>query len=93
MEPEALANRPDLPTYLGEHYRAFKRLTTRRPPAAFGGICPIPLSEILAYITIFGTDDESLFVDVVCTADAMLVRRIAEKEKAMADAKSKPKTS
>jgi hypothetical protein len=74
-----------------EYYRAFRRLSTRRP-SSFGGISPIPLSEIRAYLAIFETDDEATFVDVVCAADSILMKRIVEREKAKAEAKSKAGT-
>ena len=50
-----------------------------------GGVSPISLSDILAYLQLFGTDDEEFFVAVICKVDTLFLKNFVDK----ADAKSK----
>jgi hypothetical protein len=89
IEPNALASKPDLPAYLLEYYRAFRTLSTRRPFGAMGGISPISLSDMLAYIALYETDDPDFFVSVICRVDSMYLKHYIEKSNANSKARTK----
>lgn len=79
-EPRTLQNRPDVPYELLEFYRAFLTLATRRQRSGMGEINPIPFTDILAYIELFGTSDEEMFVSHVIAMDLALIRHISERK-------------
>lgn len=87
-EPEALASKPVPHGYLMEYLRAFRLLHTRRSPSPFGGVNPISLMEMQAYLEIFGCWDIEEFVDVMVVADSAIMSYMAEKAQAAEEAKS-----
>lgn len=76
-EPKALENRPMMYEWMKEYFKAFNTLSQTRQ---FGmGPNPISLSEILAYISIFGTDDREAFVHHVLMMDEAFLSSQAAK--------------
>lgn len=78
--PEALESKPDLSPYLTEAYKAFRILSTRRP-VGFSGICPIPMTDILAYVTLFAIEDIEDFVAWVTVADLAFIKHVRSMKK------------
>ena len=71
--PLALQNKPKLPIYLSEYYEAFWVISHGRSVGM--GIGSIPVSEILAYLQIFPTDDPALFVYLIYEMDEVYLER------------------
>lgn len=80
-EPSTLENKPELTGPMIEYYKAFRTLSTRRPPSGMGGISPIPLSDMKVYIEMFETDDMETFVSVVSAADVALINHVSKTRK------------
>lgn len=69
LEPPALLNRPDCPVWLYSYLRAFHKLSRTRDFSSGGDLLPIKLSEIKAYIDLFGADDIEMFIEIIMSTD------------------------
>lgn len=78
VEPTALENQPSLPGWLAEYYKAFRILSTRRH-RSMDGLQPISLTDVLAYVEMFGTIDDDLdtFVGHVIRMDSTFLKFVA----------------
>jgi len=77
-----------LDEYARIYLEAFWLLSISRPVSGFGGTCPIPLSEIKAYLDLFQVErqeDREAYVLVLKRIDLEYIKIMNEKE----DAKSK----
>lgn len=77
---------------MGEYLRAFRTLSGTRQ---FGmGPNPITLTEILAYLKIWGSDDTETFIKYILLMDEAYLNakaRKAERERAQREAQAKAK--
>ncbi len=81
MKVAALQNRPTLNQWVADYWKAFQVLGGSRA-ASQGGIGPIPLSEIVAYMdTVYLRDvDERLtFIKMIQSLDNIYVKHINDK--------------
>ena len=81
MEVPALQNRPTLSQWVSEYWGAFQVLSGSRA-AGQGGIGPIPLSEIVAYmecIYLHDVDDRLVFITMIQGLDSVYVKFINER--------------
>lgn len=95
MEVFALQNRPSLNKWVNEYWEAFQVLIQSRAVHQ-GGIGPIPLSEIVAYIDcvyIRDVDDRLTFIKMIQSLDNVYVKHINTKaqQRAKADRAKRPK--
>lgn len=91
MEVPALQNRPTLSQWVIEYWEAFQLLGNSRIPHQ-GGVGPIPLTEIVAYLdTIFLVDvDERLkTVKMIQSLDKVYCKHINERAAAQREAEAK----
>ena len=83
MEVEALKNRPRLNMWTIEYWEAFQTLSSSRTLHQ-GGIGPIPLSEMVAYMDatyLIDVDDRLRFITMMQALDKVYVKHINEKAK------------
>ena len=91
MEVEALRTRPKLTQWTIEYWDAFQRLSSSRT-AHQGGIGPIPLSEIVAYLNVMNirdVDDRLTYIKMIQSLDSVYVKHINEKAKRDAESRRK----
>lgn len=75
---DALRNRPRLKAWNLDYYNAFNVLSSSRP-SGMGGVGPIPLSEILAYFSIFeihDPDDRVTYITMMQSLDSVYLSHI-----------------
>lgn len=77
LSPQSLEDKPDLHEWMVEYLNGFEVLNRTRQMGM--GIQPIQLSEILAYLQIFGTLDAERFVTHVVTMDSAYLGVMAKK--------------
>jgi hypothetical protein len=79
MDPLALKNRPPCYGWMGEYLKAFNVLSSSRQYGM--GPNPIQLTEILAYIELFGTSDKMSLIQYVLRMDeAYLTTKAKQQE-------------
>ena len=81
MKVPALQNRPTLTRWVTEYWEAFQILGSSRT-AHQGGIGPIPLSEIVAYMDVVylrDIDERLTFVTMIQSLDNVYVKHINDK--------------
>jgi hypothetical protein len=73
--PPALVNQPDIPLYLCDITHAFKILSPQRNIGM--EVCPITLSDIKAYIDLFGEPllGRELFVNLLSQVDQTFLEK------------------
>ena len=77
MSPKALESRPVVYDWMVEYLKAFDTLNATRQ---FGmGPNPIQLSEILAYLQVFETDDPEVMIHYTLLMDQSFLTAQAEK--------------
>ena len=94
MEVQALQNRPALTQWVIEYWEAFQILGNSRIPYQ-GGIGPIPLTEIVAYmeaIYLCDVDERLKMIKMIHSLDAVYVKHVNDKAKRQADSKKKAPT-
>ena len=96
-EVPALQNRPALNRWVCEYWDAFQVLIQSRAIHQ-GGIGPIPLSEIVAYIDcvyIRDVDDRLTFIKMIQSLDNVYVTHVNKKaqQRAKADRAKRPKVT
>lgn len=75
----ALANRPNLSQWVIEYFNAFNLLSESRNITASGYVCPIPLTEIAAYLSMFpvgGMDEREYFIMMIRTLDSVYLEHV-----------------
>lgn len=81
MEVKALQNRPTLTQWVVEYWEAFQLLSGSR--ATFqGGVGPIPISEIVAYMEaayITDADERLRMIKMIQSLDTVYVKHVNEK--------------
>jgi hypothetical protein len=85
--PQSLKDRPSLTRWNAEYYRAFSVLSDSRQIGQ-GGIGPIPLSEMLAYMTIHEIGDleeRERFTTMVKALDRVYMEHVNTKLQADRD--------
>lgn len=82
----ALDNKPELKEDLVWYYQAFNFLSSRRPYSM--SALPVPLSEFIAYLTLYPWHDPERFVKYVAHLDTVYLNEKAKQD----EAKSKTKT-
>lgn len=83
MEVDALKNRPRLTMWTLEYWDAFQVLSGSRLVHQ-GGIGPIPLSEMVAYMDathLVDVDDRLRFIKMIQALDKVYVKHVNEKAK------------
>lgn len=95
MDIPSLHNRPRLNKWVSEYWEAFQTLIQSRAVHQ-GGIGPIPLSEIVAYINcvyIRDVDDRLTFIKMIQSLDNVYVKHINKKaqQRAKAERAKRPK--
>lgn len=94
--PPALADRPTLQTFDLEVWRAFDRLSSRRPVSGFGSVGAIPYVELVAYLDLIAKiedeDDRQTFIELIESLDQEFLREYADKQR-KEQQKSASKTS
>lgn len=68
VSPKALENRPELHDWMKEYLYAFRKLNRTRPMGM--GVNPISLTEIKAYLDLYGASDQEAFIDYILEMDA-----------------------
>jgi len=95
MEVAALKNRPRLNQWVADYWEAFHVLGGSRIVHQ-GGVGPIPLTEIVAYMdTVYlrNVDERLKMIKMIQSLDNVYVKHInAKTKKSMADAKANAKT-
>ena len=89
-DPDALKIRPRLRPWVAEYHRAFHTLSASRP-VGLGGVGPIPLTELAAYLNLFGVhdyDEREAFIKMIQALDSVYLKHMHEKAEA-----KKPKSS
>jgi hypothetical protein len=82
--PPALLNRPVLTTWVQEYWRAYLLLESSRQ-LSMSGAGPIPISEILAYVTLLeidGIEEREKYVIMVSAMDAVYLEHMQAKQQA-----------
>ncbi len=67
-EPKALENRPDIPDYLKEYFKAFYFLSGKRS-VGFSSENPISTQDIVAYLELYPTENRELFTFLISEMD------------------------
>lgn len=91
MEVEALKNRPRLTMWTQEYWHAFQILSGSRIVHQ-GGVGPIPLSEIVAYMDatyLTDVDERLTFIKMMQALDKVYTNHINQKAKQDRDKQSK----
>lgn len=79
MTPQALQNKPEFFDWMREYIDAFDVLSATR---TYGmGPSPISLSEMLAYLSIYGSDDPHRLIRYVLKMDSAYLAAHTEKAK------------
>ena len=89
MEVEALKNRPHVSMWTAEYWEAYKVLGGSRIVHQ-GGIGPIPLSEIAAYMDVVGVrdvDERLKFIRMIQALDGVYVTHINAQAKQKSEAR------
>ena len=95
MEVQALQNRPVLTQWVIDYWNGFQLLSGSRAVHQ-GGVGPIPLSEIVAYleaIYILDVDERLKTIMMIQSLDSVYVVHVNEKAKRQAAAAKKGKPS
>lgn len=79
MTPQALENRPEFFDWMREYFDAFDILSATRTYSM--GPNPISLSEMLAYLSIYGSDDPHRLIQYVLKMDSAYLTAHTEKAK------------
>lgn len=90
MTPKALENKPPYYGWMREYLQAFNTLSSTRQYGM--GPNPITLTEILAYLQIWGTDDRVEFIAYILKMDSAFLdakARKAERDRVAAEQKQK----
>ena len=90
MEVQALQTRPKLNLWVQEYWDAFQILTGSRIVHQ-GGVGPIPLSEMVAYMDatyLVDVDERLKFIRMIQSLDSVYVSHINEKAKRESKAKA-----
>jgi len=94
LEIDALKNRPKLSRWVTEYWEAFHILGGSRIIHQ-GGVGPIPLTEIVAYmdaVYLRSVDERLTLIKMIQSLDNVYVKHVNEKsKKSVADAKAKAK--
>jgi hypothetical protein len=95
MEVQALQNRPKLTQWVIEYWEAFHILGSSRI-AHQGGIGPIPLTEIVAYmdaIYLFDVDERLKLIKMIQSLDSVYMKHVNEKAAHKRELSSKQRKS
>lgn len=84
MNPKALDSRPEIYPWMGEYVEAFTLLGSKRP-SGFGP-SPISLSDIHAYVLMFGCSDLIQFIRLITDMDSAYL--VESDKKAKQEAKN-----
>lgn len=77
--PPAILNKPELPLYLSEVWRAFWILNSSRQSGF--SIQPIQLSEIKAYFDIYGkVEDIDAFIEYIKHLDILFMKKVSKND-------------
>lgn len=90
----ALQNRPKLSQWVFEYWEAFQILSGSRAVHE-GAVGPIPLSEMIAYMTAIylrDVDDRLKFITMIQSLDSVYMKHVNEKAKQRADAQRKSRS-
>ena len=91
MEVQALQNRPTITQWVIEYWQAFQILGNSRIPHQ-GGIGPIPLTEIVAYmdaIYLLDVDERLKMIKMIQSLDRVYMKHVNEKAARQRDLESK----
>jgi hypothetical protein len=91
MEVEALKNRPQITMWTQEYWQAFQILSGSRIVHQ-GGVGPIPLSEMVAYMNamyITDADERLTFITMIQSLDKVYTQHINHKAKQDRERQSK----
>lgn len=91
MEVKALQNRPTVTRWVIEYWEAFQILGNSRIPHQ-GGIGPIPLTEIVAYmdtIYLYDVDERLKMIRMIQSLDRVYVKHVNDKAARERDLQSK----
>ena len=89
ITPQALKNQPDLHDWMKEYLKAFKVLNRTRQVGM--GPSPISLSEIKAYLELYGASDQEAFIEYILEMDEAYLRVKAKKEPSAQQSPMNPK--
>lgn len=81
MEVPALQNRPQMTQWVIEYWEAFQTLGNSRIPHQ-GGIGPIPLTEIVAYmdaIYLYDVDERLRMIKMIQSLDRVYMKHVNDK--------------
>lgn len=95
MEVKALQNRPALTQWVAEYWEAFQILGNSRIPHQ-GGVGPIPLTEIVAYmdtIYLFDVDERLRMVRMIQSLDKVYMRHVNDKAAHQRDVEARKRKS
>lgn len=68
VSPKALESKPDLHDWMKEYLYAFRKLNRTRQQGM--GPSPISLTEIKAYLDLYGSSDQEAFIEYILQMDA-----------------------
>ena len=95
MEVPALQNRPELTQWVADYWNAFQTLGNSRIPHQ-GGIGPIPLTEIVAYmdaIYLRDVDERLRMIKMIQSLDRVYMKHVNEKAAHKRDLDAKARKS
>lgn len=91
INPKALQNMPVLHDWMKEYLHAFRRLNRTRTYGMSAN--PISLSEIYAYIKLYGVYDQEAFIDYILQMDPVYMEVRAKKASKPEKPPERPKTN
>jgi hypothetical protein len=95
MEVPALQNRPEITQWVIEYWDAFQTLGNSRIPHQ-GGIGPIPLTEIVAYMDatyLIDVDERLKLIKMIQSLDRVYVQHVNDKASRQREAEANKRKS
>jgi len=89
VEPDALKHKPRLKPWVADYYKAFQMLSSSRP-IGMGAVGAIPISEMAAYLDLFGIldhEERELFITMMQALDSVYLKHVNK------SAEAKPETA
>lgn len=84
VEPDALRSRPRLKPWVADYYKAFQILSSSRP-IGMGAVGAIPVSEMAAYLGLFGVRDREereTFIKMMQALDSVYLKHMSKRAEA-----------
>jgi len=92
-EPDALRFRPRLKPWVADYYKAFQILSSSRP-IGMGAVGAIPISEMAAYLGLFGVRDHEErehFIKMMQALDSVYLTHMNKRAEAATEQSKAPR--